>query len=121
MSIIPSEEPERIKQTMRDWFGSWLRDCRLDFLISQSARLSVSHADISVSYGTFDVPMSADRGGPEVVADRQNDAIDPYRKSASGQWCVLSCLIPVLHRYQISDVHSADRMLDLSIPRFEAT
>jgi hypothetical protein len=29
MSIIPSEELERIKQTMRS--GSWLRDCRLDF------------------------------------------------------------------------------------------
>jgi hypothetical protein len=29
MSFIPSEELERIKQTMRS--GSWLRDCRLDF------------------------------------------------------------------------------------------
>jgi hypothetical protein len=47
MSIIPSEEPERIKQTLPDWFRSWLRDCRPDF---QSARLSVSHADISVGF-----------------------------------------------------------------------
>lgn len=44
MSIILSEELERIKQTMRDW---WVvaRDCRLDFLIS-----------LRPAYGTLDVP-----------------------------------------------------------------
>lgn len=80
MSIILSEELERIKQAMRDWFSGRGSDCRIDFLISLPGRLSVSHADISV--GLVDVPthpakcplVGVDR---KWLANRQNDAIDP--------------------------------------------
>jgi hypothetical protein len=57
--------------------------CHLDFLISLSARLSVSHADISAGLWQFgaDVPWECPLIGVvrKWLADRQNDAIDPKR------------------------------------------
>ena len=57
--------------------------CHLDFLISLSARLSVSHADISAGLWQFgaDVPWECPLIGVvrKWLVDRQNDAIGPKR------------------------------------------
>jgi hypothetical protein len=79
-AVQDKPRPTDLQQPCEIGFGSWLRDCRLNFLISQSGRLSVSHADIPVVYGTFDadVPCECPLIGVDRkwLADRQNDAIE---------------------------------------------